>query len=482
MEFSESFFINFETYIEISSREAIVLKVVKSNYGAIEHEEFITVVPPYIFEYEAHCKLRWRNRTLMDLFSNEFRSRPIEEYQRLVDRKQVFINDVPVNSLEYRILNGDHIKHRSLFIELPVGSDKIAILFETSDFLVAFKPCGIPCHPQGRFNKLSLTKIIQSEYLSKTASKSFYIHPINRLDRVTSGLVLLSKSSKITSILTPRISSSQKFYLAKIKGSISALIKGVSSTDLAGVSFKELSLVESYGIASHVIKCEVGLRTVKNREGDYLMACVDNSENGKYALTYFFPLVSGCGDLGMKKQLKTYEDEEYSILLCKPITGRTHQIRVHLQYLGYPIIGDIIYSCKNEQVIERSKNQFNYNNLGYYSNHIFKINDLDIDEVLQETSQNKFFGGGGIMETDISKGIASVDYLIEPPIGICLHSLIYILPPCVYARKYLILKCRVFPKWVNEHREIDILEILARWPHWNKIAIDDSDFDPNKLL
>lgn len=467
--------------IEISPRDSKILKIKKHNCCDTKIEDHIIVVPPYMFEYESFCKLRWRDRTLRDLFLNEFRTRPIEEYQRLIDQKRLIVNDVPVDSLDYVVRNGDKIQHRSLFIELPGGSDKVKILYESSTILAVFKPCGIPCHPQGRFNKLSLTKIIQSEYLSKINVSSTYIHPINRLDRVTSGLVLLSKDSLTTKNLSSRIQFAQKYYIAMINGNSSNFISHISQNNIEGTSIRELLPEESYGITSHVIKCEIGLKILKNREGESLLTNVDNSEDGKYSLTYFFPLNLGSITNQSKKQ-RTSQYGEYTILLCKPITGRTHQIRAHLKYIGFPIVQDVLY---NNEILAKNKtniSNFEFSNSNLFASCEYKIKDLDIEELLKCPIQKKYFAGGGTMSLNPSDGIAYVEYLIEPPIGICLHSLLYILPPNLPTEKCLIFKCEILPKWITDNKSINITEILKGWPYWNKKVLNDLKYDQSSLL
>lgn len=481
MSLCDSSIICHENGIEISHKDTIILKIKKQNVSNSEIEDYITVVPPYMFEYQAFCKLRWRDRTLKDLFSNEFRTRPIEEYQRLIDQGRLFVNSVPADSLEYIVRNGDEIKHKSLFIELPAGPDNISILYESSTILAVFKPCGIPCHPQGRYNKLSLTKIIKSEYLSKTDVNNAYIHPINRLDRVTSGLVILSKDSSTTKSLSSRVQFARKYYLAMINGSISDFISFISHSNIEGVSIKELSPEESHGITSHVIKCEIGLKTLKNREGESLITQVDTSKDGKHSLTYFFPLISRYTINGPKRQKKN-QSSEYSVLLCKPITGRTHQIRAHLKHIGFPIVQDILYSGKNFP-----KNESNISGLEFTYSRLsacceYNIKDLDIKELLDGSLQSTYFAGGGKMSIDTSAGLASVEYFVEPPIGICLHSLLYILPPELPTDKHLILKCELLPKWITNNIDIDIKEILRDWPYWQKPMLSDLKYNHYDLL
>ncbi|KAK6591014.1 N-terminal part related to RNA [Cryptosporidium xiaoi] len=476
---------NFQTNIEIFRKDSLNIKI-KVNEHTFNLDEEVTVVPPYMISCKSHCKERWRNRSLRDLFSNEFRSRPISEYQDLVDNGRLFINRMPINSLDYIIRNGDHIEHKILFIELPVSTDKVTILYDTPGFLVVYKPHGIPCHPQGRYNKLSLTKIVQAEYLSKSECndsvglRERYIHPINRLDRVTSGLVILSKNPETTKKLSKRITQAHKYYIAKIKASVSEFIETLKSKVINGVEISELSPEESHGLFSHRIKCEIGIRVLKNRQGESLMSSIDTNEDSKLALTYFYPIIINKGSEIYKKQKLQSDSNNHSLILCKPVTGKTHQIRVHLQYIGFPIYQDFLYE-HNLNVEKTDHPGFKYFNSNYVAKLDIDIKDID-PEIKESPLKEICFGGGGVLTFNQEKNIASVEYLIEPPLGICLHSLMYIIPADSDSDGDMVLRCNKFPKWVINTGFFNLEDFLSNWPIWNELCLEKYDSAPEYIV
>ncbi|KAK6458795.1 DRAP deaminase [Scheffersomyces xylosifermentans] len=250
-------------------------------------------VHPYYFTYLTYCKMRWRDRKLIDIFVDEFRDRSAEYYAKAISKGQVTLNKKPAN-LESIVRNGDLISHRAYRREPPVSSREIKIVYEDDDLLAIDKPSGIPVHPTGRYRYNTITKIFQHEF-------GKVVHPCNRLDRLTSGLMFLGKTAKGADKLTTQIRDRnvRKEYIARVKG--------------------EFPLEE--------IEVDKPLRTVAHKLG---LNRIDLKE-GKDAKTVF-------------RRVSYDPEHDTSIVKCLPLTGRTHQIRVHLQYLGHPIANDPIYS------------------------------------------------------------------------------------------------------------------------------------------
>lgn len=252
---------------------------------------------PYYFTYKTFCKLRWRDRNLYEVFIDEFRDRESAYYKKTIASGSVFLNDKPAN-LDSIIRNGDLITHKVHRHEPPVTSRPIKVVFESDDLLVIDKPCGIPVHPTGRFRFNSITKILEKQ-LKRT------VHPCNRLDRLTSGLMFMAKTPQGADEMADQLKCREvtKEYVARVIG--------------------EFPLGE--------IVVDMPLKSVEPKLG--LNAVCDMSdESAKHAKTVF--------------QRLSY-DGETSVVKCKPLTGRTHQIRVHLQYLGHPIANDPLYSNAN---------------------------------------------------------------------------------------------------------------------------------------
>jgi tRNA pseudouridine synthase 8/2,5-diamino-6-(5-phospho-D-ribitylamino)-pyrimidin-4(3H)-one deaminase len=248
-------------------------------------------VTPYYFTYLTYCKMRWRDRTLIDIFSNEFRDRSEEYYRRTISEGKVMLNGKPA-SLDSIVRNGDLITHKIHRHEPSVTSRPIKIVEETDELLIIDKPAGIPVHPTGRYRFNTVTKIMKLE-MKKEA------HPCNRLDRLTSGLMFLAKNPKGADKFVEQLKARE------VKKEYIARVKGVFPDEEVTVT-KPLFTLEP----------RLGLNIV-------------DEQRGKESKTVFKKISS---------------DGETSIVKCMPYTGRTHQIRVHLQYLGFPIANDPIYS------------------------------------------------------------------------------------------------------------------------------------------
>lgn len=246
---------------------------------------------PYYFTYTTYCKLRWRGKTLAEVFSTEFRLYSESYYMNALNSGSVTLNGEKAGK-DTVLKNGDYIRHRIHRHEPPVSSKDIKIVYQDDKIVVIDKPSGIPVHPTGRYRHNTVTFILKKEH-------NLAVHPCNRLDRLTSGLMFLGKNPKAAEAMASQIKNRlvSKQYLAKVVG--------------------EFPLGE--------IVVDKPIYTYDPRVS---MNVVDE-KNGKEAKTIF-------------KRLSY--DGEHSVVLCKPFTGRTHQIRVHLQYIGHPIINDPIYS------------------------------------------------------------------------------------------------------------------------------------------
>ena len=208
-----------------------------------------------------------------------------------------------MESTKSKVKNGDIISHTLHRHEPPVSAQLIGIVHEDEDMVVINKPAGVPVHPAGRYNYNSLIEIMRAE-----RGQGFTPLPCNRLDRLTSGVMFIAKHKKSAENITVQLMkrSIRKEYVARVRG-----------------KFPAEEIICEQPILQ--ISPKLGLNRVR--------------ANGKEAktvfrrLAYYPPSTNG--------QSKR---EGYSIVRCLPLTGRTHQLRVHLQYLGHPITNDPIYS------------------------------------------------------------------------------------------------------------------------------------------
>ncbi len=223
---------------------------------------------------------------------------------KLIDAKLVLVNGKVIKA-SYKInLNEEIIIHDEEFkVEediLPVKMD-LNIVYEDEYLMVINKPSGLVVHPgNGNYNNTLVNGLM---YYTKNLSDvggEFRPGIVHRIDKDTSGLLLIAKSNQVHEILA------DDFKNKRIKREYIALLDGV---------FRQ---------GSATIDAPIG-RDKQNREK---MAVV---EDGKHAVTHM-------------KVLKRYK--EYTLVSCILETGRTHQIRVHMAYIGYPIHNDPVYAKK----------------------------------------------------------------------------------------------------------------------------------------
>ena len=223
---------------------------------------------------------------------------------KLIDAKLVLVNGKVIKA-SYKInLNEEIIIHDEEFkVEediLPVKMD-LNIVYEDEYLMVINKPSGLVVHPgNGNYNNTLVNGLM---YYTKNLSNiggEFRPGIVHRIDKDTSGLLLIAKTNQVHEILAG------DFKNKRIKREYIALLDG---------AFRQ---------GSATIDAPIG-RDKQNREK---MAVV---EDGKHAVTHM-------------KVLKRYT--EYTLVSCILETGRTHQIRVHMAYIGYPVHNDPVYAKK----------------------------------------------------------------------------------------------------------------------------------------
>lgn len=256
-------------------------------------ESGLRKVYPYFFDWNTTAKERWFGRTLHEIYRQEFSRAVVNQpIEKLIQSGKIQVNG-QTKSLDYVIKNGDRVSHAKHRHEIPVLGDKIKIIHEDDDYLVLDKPCSIPMHPCGKYRYNSLSIILAKEHRYKN------LRTLYRLDRLTSGCVILGKNFKAAIVLDTHI--------------------------------KERTAVKTY-VARVVGEFPEGLQTV-NKAID----CASR-KIGLYWLD----------DTKGKESKTEFERISYnghtSVVKCWPKTGRTHQIRLHLQFLGHPIVNDPLYN------------------------------------------------------------------------------------------------------------------------------------------
>ena len=187
--------------------------------------------------------------------------------------------------------------------EYPAEDGELHILYEDDYLLAVDKPAGMLIHPSRARNEGTLANYVAG-YYQKTGQKSAF-HPLTRLDRDTFGIVLLAKNAHVHTLLQE--TRVQKTYHALTFGWLEA----DSGTIDAPIARRELPSL---------------LRYV--------------SPEGKPSVTEFTVLE---------------RDEKICKLALRPVTGRTHQLRVHCAHMGHPILGDPQYGSEDSQDFSRTE-------------------------------------------------------------------------------------------------------------------------------
>ncbi|KAI8070799.1 pseudouridine synthase [Gongronella butleri] len=248
-------------------------------------------VEPYYFDYWAHCKDRWVGKPLLDVMNREFRDRNDAYFRQAIERGLITINGERV-ACDTCFAKGDTMGHRVHRHEPPTSADPIRILHRDSDLLVIDKPGGIQAHPSGRYRHNTVVHILRKQYDLPS------LYPVNRLDRLTSGVMMIALNAKTAQQLQATMMGGdvEKEYLCRVEGEF----------------------------PSGEVVCSAPLRTIAFK---FSFQYVDEVD-GK-ASTTVFERVAFNG--------------RTSVVRCRPVTGRTHQIRVHLRHLGFPMANDPIY-------------------------------------------------------------------------------------------------------------------------------------------
>lgn len=281
-------------------------------------------VAPYDYTYNTWCKERWRGRELLDIFESEFRDRPIAYYKRAIELGQIQVDGKAVPP-SYVLKNGELVSHTIHRHEPPVSAAPIGIIHEDDDMIVINKPSGIPVHPAGRYNYNSVVEVMRAE-----RGSDWIAYPCNRLDRLTSGIMFVAKNPGAAAALSVRIRqrSVRKEYLARVIGNFPDG-EVVCNQPILSISPKlGLNRVRADGKPARTVFKKLAYYPPSNGQVQPTMGDVS-------------PGPDGAVDDGARPWLRK---EGYSVIRCLPVTGRTHQIRVHLQHLGHPIQNDPIYA------------------------------------------------------------------------------------------------------------------------------------------
>lgn len=228
--------------------------------------------------------------------------------QKLIEQKNIKVNGKETKH-SYKLKLNDEIEifvPEAKEINLKAQDIPLNVIYEDNDIIVINKPKGMVVHPANGNPDGTLVNAVMNKCKDSLSGIGGEIRPgiVHRLDKDTSGAIIVAKNDKA------HIALSEQLKNHEVKKTYLALVRRI---------IKENEATINMPIA----------RSKKDRKK------MDVDKDGKEAITHF-------------KVLGRYKNK-YTLLQINLETGRTHQIRVHLSHIGYPIIGDEVYSNgKNE--------------------------------------------------------------------------------------------------------------------------------------
>lgn len=238
------------------------------------------------------------DKVCSEIFSDYSRS----QIKQLLDGGNITVNG-KIEKAKYKVKSGDVIRleePETKTLELRPENIPLDIVYEDDDVIVINKPQGMVVHPAPGHDEHTLVNALLYHCPLSTINGTFRPGIVHRIDKDTSGLLMVAKNDKAHRSLAKQLKDKTNIreYVALVHGRIA----------------------EDEG----TINAPIG-RSLKDRKKQAVV------KDGRNAVTHF-------------EVLKRYRD--YTFVKCILETGRTHQIRVHMKYIGHPLVGDPLYGPK----------------------------------------------------------------------------------------------------------------------------------------
>ncbi|KAL6755423.1 pseudouridine synthase [Haematococcus lacustris] len=360
----------------------------------IQPHHFITVdnlqlVLPYYYDFKCYVKQRWAGKCIVDLFAQappsvtqappnvtqappcvtqEFPLLTPEYYTRAFAAGRLRVEGNQGGTLRACDVTLDtplqvgwcirHFIHRH---EPPVLAGRVQLLGQTEDFVAVCKPACMPVHTVGQFRKNTLLGVMQAQYPELGQLYPTFSDGGCRLDKPVSGLLLLARSSEAAGRMRQHLEPCTQLASSSVQVEVLGAPHGhtLEAPPHTLHAVLELDVALSWDPKTNHVTAESDGPQV----GGALSWAPELTANAGDTVSQpapaanvppVSPTSSGTGNAkpaATQFQLIRYDaDSDTSIVECRPLTGRTHQIRVHLQfplslsqYLGYPIANDSQY-------------------------------------------------------------------------------------------------------------------------------------------
>ncbi|NQZ29088.1 MAG: RluA family pseudouridine synthase [Mycoplasmatales bacterium] len=235
------------------------------------------------------------------------------DIQTLIKGHAINVNGISVRKANFKVKENDEIEVTQVIqreMNVVAEAMEIDVIYEDDDLIVVNKPTGLVVHPAPGHPNGTLVNGLMHRFKGQLSDINGEVRPgiVHRIDKDTSGLLVVAKNNRSHQFLAQQIKDHD------VKRTYMALVKGRVTNEVTHIDLP------------------VG-RDVKHRQR---MAV--QRQNSKHAKTHVF----------IEKVM-----ENTTLVRCELETGRTHQIRVHLAYIGHPIIGDSLYGTQLDSFGQR---------------------------------------------------------------------------------------------------------------------------------
>lgn len=243
---------------------------------------------------------------LMDFLLATLEGKSRNNIKSLLSRKQILVNDVPVSQFDFKLYAKDEVKVTPFTNKriVVLKGEKLSIIHEDDEFVVLNKASGLISVASEKETQKTAYRLVNEHVQHNDANARVFV--VHRLDEDTSGVLIFVKNTKLQEALQDDWNNivKKRGYYAIIEGHLD----------------QETGVVKSF------------LHKTKTN----MMYSGHKSKDGQYAETEY-------------KVIKT--NDKYSLVDVNIKTGRKNQIRVHMNDLGHPVVGDKKYGVKNEEAM-----------------------------------------------------------------------------------------------------------------------------------